>query len=248
MQLEHRFLARRDAVHPPETNAPACYSHPPENQPNALEVAHHEQAYYSRVVIWTMLAGLNLICAFLGYWLLAYAIARLSWRGRGIPLFLLCIFLSAQASWIPQLVTSVILRRDTWWIGQYLSGWLVTAFGIGLLTLLFRDVPRDRFDAARLDGIRGFGIGWHIVLPIAKSTLLFLMILYLLATCLDYPWILRPHGYYGIITELPPVKLDVISPELLSNAKVSTLAVLPLFAVFFLARKLLAPRNRTASV
>jgi ABC-type glycerol-3-phosphate transport system permease component len=198
-------------------------------------------------VIWPILAGLNLICAFLGYWLLAYAIARLSWRGRGIPLVLLCIFLSAQASWVPQLVTSVILGRDTWWIGQYLSGWLVTAFGIGLLTLLFRDISHDRFDAARLDGIRGLGIGWHIVFPIAKSALLFLVILYLLATCLDYPWILKPHGYYGIITELPPVKLDVISPGLLFNARASVLAVLPLFAVFFLARKLFTFGRTAAS-
>jgi ABC-type glycerol-3-phosphate transport system permease component len=194
-----------------------------------------------------MLAGLNLICTFLGYWLLADAIARLSWRGRGVPFVLLSIFVSAQAWWVTQLVTSVILRRDTWWRAQCFADWFVTAFAIGLLLLLFRDIPRDRFEAARLDGLGSFGVGWHIVLPIARSTLLFLVILYLLATLADFPWIFRPHGYYGVITELPPLSWDVISPELSLYAKVSSLTVLPLFAIFFLARKLFARPKFPAS-
>ena len=133
-----------------------------------------------------------------------------------------------------------------WWIGQGVSDWLVAAFAIVLLPLVFRDAPSSSVAAARLDGMSGFGIAWHIVLPIARPALVSLVLLCLLATFLDFPWIARPHGYYGTIAALPPLKWEVINRDISAAVTVSLLSLLPLFAVFFIVRMLFA-RPKTAS-
>jgi len=191
----------------------------------------------------TLLAVLNLICALVGYTFLAYALARLRWRGRGVPLVLFAIIISAQVWWIPQLIVSLILHQDTWHHDLHFADGMVTAFGIVLFWLLLRNISPAPFDAARLDGLSSLGICWHVVVPLVRSALVFLGIFVLLATWTDFVGIFVAPERHGFPRTLPTSSWDVIGPLLAVAAGWSTLGALPLVVIFFLARKLFPPSD-----
>jgi multiple sugar transport system permease protein len=200
-----------------------------------LEVADHAQAYYSRVVLWTILAGVNLLCALLAYSFLAYALGRLHWQGRGIALVLFAIVLCAQVWIAPQLISTFVFRIDValYWI--WFADWLVAAFAIVLLWQSLRDTSRARADAARLDGCGPIGIYWHVVLPLVRPTLLLLAFLSVMAISAELfppaPDLLHRSGSSTVVPSLPFV------------ITCSAIMTLPLIAIFFVAKKLFPERD-----
>jgi multiple sugar transport system permease protein len=181
-------------------------------------------------VIWTILASVNLVCAVLSYSLLAYALARLRWNGRGTVLVLLAIIISAQVWLVPQLISTLLLGVNTalYWI--WFADWLICAFSIVLLWHSLNDTSPDRADAARMDGCGPFGIYWHVVLPLVRRTMLLLAILTLMAATGDL-----------LARELENLQgqalylVTSLSFLLVSSA----IMTIPLIAIFFVARKLL---------
>jgi ABC-type glycerol-3-phosphate transport system permease component len=181
-------------------------------------------------VIWTILASVNLVCALLSYSLLAYAIARLRWRGRGIPFVLLAIILCAQAWLVPQLISRFALDLNAvlYWI--WFADWLVCAFSILLLWQTLKNISRDCVDAARMDGCGAFGIYWHVVLPLVRPTLLFLAILTLMATAGDLLARGLEHFQGQALYIVTSLSFLIVS---------SAIMTIPLIVIFFAARRLL---------
>ena len=183
-------------------------------------------------VISTLLAILNLVCALAGYSFLAYTMARLHWSGRGIFLVLLAIFICAQIWLIPHLVSAFVFKLThlLYWI--WFADWLVCSFSIVLLWQTLKGICADRPDSAQLDGCGAFGIYWHVVLPLVRPTLLIISLLTLMASAADF-----------IAREVENLQRQAIllmtsySTMIVSSAIVT----LPLFAIFFLAKKLLPP-------
>jgi ABC-type glycerol-3-phosphate transport system permease component len=175
---------------------------------------------------WTILCAANLVAALLSYTLLAYAFARLVWRGRGILFTLFAIIISAQVWFIPQLTGALVFGSSVVLDWVWLLDWLCGCFSIVLLWLVLKDTSADHADAARLDGCGAFGIYWHIVLPLVRQALCLLAI-FILITNAIYLLALPPEIGHSIIP---------LNWTFLISASFGMSAV-PI-AVFLLARKL----------
>lgn len=112
--------------------------------------------------------------------LVAYAFACLRWPGRdGLFIFVVAtMMLPLQVIMIPLFV----IFKELGWLNTYkplivpafLGG---GAFNIFLLRQFFLTLPRELFDAARIDGASEWGIYWRIALPLARPALVTVAIL-----------------------------------------------------------------------
>lgn len=113
--------------------------------------------------------GSLIICS-----LVAYAFAQIAFPGRDLMFTLLL-----SSMMLPGVVTLVpffVIFDRLGWINTFLP--LVVPrflahnpFYIFLMRQFFRGIPKDLFDAARIDGASEFGIWWRIVLPISQPVL-----------------------------------------------------------------------------
>ena len=111
--------------------------------------------------------------------LAAYAIATMSFKGRDT---LLTVSTSLMA--VPPVVMIVPLfvlytRLDmisTYHGAILIYAGLITPFSVYLLTTFFRTVPRELFEAARVDGAGQFTILMHVVLPLSLPALVTLVV------------------------------------------------------------------------
>ena len=109
----------------------------------------------------------------------AYAIARMQFKGRNL-LFSTSVALMA----IPPVVMIVplfVLYSRIGLISTYegailIYAGLITPFSVYLLTTFFRTLPKELFEAARMDGAGDFLILWRIVLPLSLPALLTLVV------------------------------------------------------------------------
>jgi ABC-type glycerol-3-phosphate transport system permease component len=109
----------------------------------------------------------------------AYAIARMQFRGRGL---LFSISTSLMA--IPPVVMIVplfVLYTQLSLISTYegailIYAGLITPFSVYLLTSFFRTLPRELFEAARIDGAGDLLILLKIVIPLSLPALLTLVV------------------------------------------------------------------------
>jgi multiple sugar transport system permease protein len=106
--------------------------------------------------------------------LVAYAFACLRWPGRNaLFIFILAtMMLPMQVTMIPLFV----LFKELGWLNTYKPLIVPAFFGGGafnifLLRQFFLTIPRELFEAARIDGCSEFRIYWRIVLPLAKPAL-----------------------------------------------------------------------------
>jgi multiple sugar transport system permease protein len=106
--------------------------------------------------------------------LVAYAFACLRWPGRNaLFIFILAtMMLPMQVTMIPLFV----LFKELGWLNTYKPLIIPAFFGGGafnifLLRQFFLTIPRELFEAARIDGCSEFRIYWRIVLPLAKPAL-----------------------------------------------------------------------------
>ncbi len=174
--------------------------------------------------------------------LVAFAFARLKFKGQG-PLFILVLatmMLPSQVTIIPQFV----LFRFLGWINTlyplivpaYIGG---SAFYIFLMRQFFLTVPRELDDAARIDGSSSFGIYWRILLPLAKPAL---------ATVAIFAFINSWNDFFGPLIYLTSPEMMTIavgiqlfkgqySSNIPAMMAASTLAVIPIIAIFFIAQK-----------
>jgi multiple sugar transport system permease protein len=128
----------------------------------------------------SFITGMTIIGTVLSSSMVAYAFACLRWPGRD-PLFIFVIatmMLPLQVIMIPLFV----LFRDLGWLNTYkplivpafLGG---GAFNIFLMRQFFLSLPKDLFDAARIDGASEWRIYWQIALPLARPALVTVAIL-----------------------------------------------------------------------
>lgn len=116
------------------------------------------------------IVGIVLSCS-----LVAFAFARLRWKGRDILFFVLLatLMLPAEITLVPQ----YILFSELGWVDTYLplivpAFFADNAFFVFLLRQFFMTIPRELDDAARLDGAGYFSIYWRIIMPLSKPALI----------------------------------------------------------------------------
>jgi multiple sugar transport system permease protein len=126
---------------------------------------------YFRNSLWVAVlstAGMTLSSA-----VVAFALARLRWRGRRLlfGVVLATLALPFTVLMAPQ----YLLFKHLGWIGTLLPLWLPAwfggAFSIFLLRQFFQTLPRELDEAAELDGCGQFAVLWRILLPNSKPVL-----------------------------------------------------------------------------
>lgn len=185
------------------------------------------------------LAGMMVI-----YSLLAFALVRLRWQGRGFIAVLAAIVL-AGLFWI---VPTLIVRHSSGaGLASYslsFCNWLISGFSIIILSQAVRLIPRQLEDSARLDGAGWFGTYWHVLLPLVRRELWLIGFLTLMGTSvlLATPLVVFDGGFLSQwLTRLLPAWQGKLAPTgnigLMIGA--SLVASVPVFVVFFFAKRYL---------
>ncbi len=128
--------------------------------------------------------------------LIAYALARLNFKGRGaiLSVIVALIIVPFQAVAVPLLL---LVNNLPWFDGS--TSWLDTyhvqiipfiadAFSIFLFYQFFIGLPKELEEAALVDGASRFRIFWNIVLPLSRPVFATVAILQFLTHWGDFLW------------------------------------------------------------
>lgn len=109
----------------------------------------------------------------------AYALSFIEFRGREVifSLILLVMMIPGEAHLIPNFVLLAILHLLDTYAAQILP-YCVSVFGIFLLRQFFLSLPKDYWEAARIDGCGHLRFLWSIALPLCRP-ILFTISLYI---------------------------------------------------------------------
>jgi multiple sugar transport system permease protein len=169
-----------------------------------------------------------------------YAFAWLEFPGRRLlfGLYLATMMIPFEVVLIP----NFLLVSHLGWYDRYqalILPWGANVFAVFLLTQLFRSVPRDYLEAAQLDGCGHWQFMWRVAAPLARPALATAGLFAFLGSWNSLLWPL-------LVTQndtMRPIELGLRyfveaegpRPHLLMAA--STLAMLPILALFFLAQR-----------
>jgi multiple sugar transport system permease protein len=142
-----------------------------------------------------LLAGINIVGAVLSNSLIAYAFARLEFRGKNLlfAIVIATMLLPAPVLLIPQF----LLFFNIGWYGTadgFPAGYLPltvpsftgNAFFIFLLRQYMRTIPKELDEAARIDGAGHWTIYWRIVMPLSIPALVVVAVFTFLGVWNDF--------------------------------------------------------------
>jgi sn-glycerol 3-phosphate transport system permease protein len=121
--------------------------------------------------------------------LAAYALANISFRGKGLFFFL---FLGTlMIPWESTIIPNYLFITRLGWKDSYqglIAPFLAGGFGIFLLRQYFLTIPRDLYEAAALDGCGHARYLWSILVPLSRPALATLAVYTFLNTWNQYYW------------------------------------------------------------
>ncbi len=156
------------------------FAFPPQFIPETLQWRNYPDALtavpFGRYALNTLgLAAARIIGNVLSFSLVAFAFARLRWKGRDTLFFvvLATMMIPAEVTLIPQ----YLIFAEIGWVNTYLpltvpAFFADSAFFVFLLRQFFLTLPRELDDAARVDGASYFQVYWRIILPLSKPALI----------------------------------------------------------------------------
>jgi multiple sugar transport system permease protein len=180
--------------------------------------------------------------------LVAYGFCKVDFRGRGM---LFAIMLSTMM--IPFPVTMVSLftifhwlgnHTGTQWLGTFkplwVPAWFGSAFNIFLLRQFFITIPGELSEAARIDGCSELGIFVRIILPLSRPALAVVALFAFMGAWNDFLgpliYLQRPEQFTLALGLQNFQSQHGGTPWHLLMAA-STLVILPVLLLFFLAQK-----------
>lgn len=133
-------------------------------------------------------SGLSIVGVLISSLPVAYALSRLTWRGREAVLMLILATMM-----LPTAVTSVSLYSiyvNLGWIGSLkpliVPMFFGDAFSIFLLRQFMRTIPEELTDAARVDGAGELSILLRIIVPLSRPALVAVALFTLVWTWNDF--------------------------------------------------------------
>ncbi len=233
----------------------AAMAFPPQWIPSPIQFRNYYDvvlSHSSDFLRWTrntlIIAALGVSGTTLSSALVAYAFAKIKFKGRG-PLF--AIMLSTMM--VPFPVTMVSLftlfrwfgeHTGTMWLGTYkplwVPAWFGSAFNIFLLRQFFLTIPDDLSEAARIDGCSELRIFWQIVLPLARPALTVVALFAFIGIWNDFLgpliYLQRPEQF-TLALGLQNFQSQHGGTPWHQLMAASVLVVLPVLVLFFLAQK-----------
>ena len=172
----------------------------------------------------------------------AYAFARLKWRGRDAMflIVLVALILPPQITVVPLYVMWAKLHLvGTLW-PLIIPNWFGDAFAIFLLRQFFLTIPEEYLDAARVDGCGEFRILTTVVLRLAKPAIAAVALFSVLYTWNDFflPLLYTSENPDSWVTSIGLSQFRNLHQVQWNLTMAATLLVmLPVVLVFFLAQK-----------
>lgn len=129
--------------------------------------------------------------------MIAYALARLRFRGRGFILsfVIALIIIPTEVVVIPLL----LMVNRVGWLDSYqvqIIPFIVDAFSIFLFYQFFIGLPKSLDEAAKIDGANPFQVYWKIIVPLSKPVFATVAILQFLFRWGDFLWpLMVTRGY-----------------------------------------------------
>lgn len=215
------------------------------NFPEAITYGSKELGYipflvYGRnTLVITLLAVVGAVCS---NSLVAYAFARLRWKGRD---FFFALTLATMMIPFPVLmVPTFALFKTLGWVGTFRPLWVPaffgSAFSIFLLRQFFRTIPMELSEAAKIDGCSEWRIFFDVIVPLARPALAVVALFTFLGTWNDFmgPLIyLSDQETFTLGLGLQAYQSQHGGTQWHLLMAAATVVVLPVLIVFFFAQK-----------
>lgn len=207
-----------------------------------------DQANFSKYFVNSVLVTLGTLTGLLFTSILAgYAFGRIDFKGKNIlfGLFLATMMIPESVTLIPNYLlirgTIIPLPGGTW-INTYWAltvPFMANAFSIFLLRQFFAQIPKELWDAARIDGCDHLRFLVQVVMPISKAPIMTVLLFGFTGSWNAFQWPLlvttrdtwRPLmvGLYGFVQEAGPY-----THWLMAGAVIT---IIPILIVYFLTQK-----------
>ncbi|GAA1713801.1 hypothetical protein GCM10009809_07520 [Isoptericola hypogeus] len=214
--------------------------------PNGIEWANLERAWndveisrYFLNTIWLALGSwaVQIVVATTG----GYALSVLRPRfGRVVQAMVLStMFVPAVVLLVPLYLTVLdppLLGRSL--IDSFWAVWLpagASAFNVLLVQRFFDNLPREVFEAARVDGAGPYRLFWSIVLPMSRPILGVVSVFAVIAAWKDFLWpllVLKDPAIQPLSVRLPSIEASTDLGVFLAALAISTLIPVAVFLLF----------------
>jgi multiple sugar transport system permease protein len=208
---------------------------------NFTDVFH--QAPFLRYTANSMLyAGLATIGVLVSSIPVAYALARLRWKGRDAVflLVLATLMLPAQVTAVPLYVMWSKLHLVGSLAPVIIPNWFGDAFSIFLLRQFFMTIPEEYADAARVDGCGEFKILLTVILRLAKPAIAAVALFSFLYTFNDFflPLLYTGEASHHWVLSIGLSEFRSLHQVQWNLTMAATLLVMaPVIVLFFLAQR-----------
>jgi multiple sugar transport system permease protein len=115
-----------------------------------------------------------LLCTLVFGLLVGYALAQLQWRGRGVT-FALVILVQVVPFQLLMIPLYVLIARDYGLTDNYLGMILpfaINSTAVVIFRQFFMQLPKELFEAARIDGASELKLLWSIGIPLARPAII----------------------------------------------------------------------------
>ena len=147
---------------------------------NLLQGLLNSGIFTGGVILFTVVFGV----------LVGYALAQLQWRGRGVT-FALALLVQVVPFQLLMIPLYVMIARDYGLADNYLG--MILPFAINSTAVIifrqyFLQIPKELFDAARIDGAGELRILRRIALPLVRPALLTVVLLTFIGPWNEFLW------------------------------------------------------------
>jgi multiple sugar transport system permease protein len=147
---------------------------------NLLQGLANSGIFTAGVIIGTVVFGM----------LAGYALAVLHWRGRG-TIFALALLVQVVPFQLLMIPLYVMIARDFGLADNYLGmilPFFISSTAVVIFRQYFLQLPRELFDAARIDGAGDLRVLWSIALPLVRPALLTVILLTFIGPWNEFLW------------------------------------------------------------
>jgi multiple sugar transport system permease protein len=197
--------------------------------------------FFNSVLVGALAAGSVVISSAL----VAFGFAYFRFRGRGVlfGLVLATMMLPGAVTMIP----TFLIWDYLGWTNTQVPLWAHNLFGSAFYTFMLRQffltIPRDLFEAARVDGANYLQVWWRIAMPLSKPALIVVALFEFKASWTD---LLRPLIYLSDEAQFTlPLGLKTLLDQFGAHGiqawelvmAASVISTVPMLVLFFIAQR-----------
>ena len=208
-----------------------------QNLATAWTTIHIDVQFANTVIVAAGAWAVQLIVATTGGF--ALSVLRPRYGGVVYALVLATLFVPAVVLLVPLYLT--ILHPPligTSLLNTFWAVWLpagASAFNVVLVKRFFDNLPREIFEAARVDGAGSLRLFWSVVLPMSRPILGVVSVFAIIAAWKDYLWpmlVLTVPAIQPLSVRLPALQQTIELDVYLAALAISTVIPIVLFVVF----------------